>query len=101
MLLPLFIQTFSRSYYELPFSLCSVDRSYLMKSVDFGIAMGAGLGIKAGLGRIILDIRYILGLTDIKDIPKKSKELAESSEESIIEEKNMVLSFMLGYMFEF
>lgn len=75
--------------------------SDMMNTVDFGIAMGAGLGIKAGPGRLILDVRYTLGLTGIQDITDEEEKFAELLGESIEKERNMVLSFMLGYMFEF
>ncbi len=73
----------------------------MLKSVDFGIAMGAGLGFKAGPGRLILDVRYTLGLTSIQDISDEVKEVADALGISIDKERNMALSFMLGYMFEF
>lgn len=75
--------------------------SDMMNTVDFGIAMGAGLGIKAGPGRLILDVRYTLGLTGIQDITDEVEEAADALGASIDKEKNMALSFMLGYMFEF
>lgn len=30
--------------------------------------MGAGLAIPVGLGKVILDARYVLGLTNISDV---------------------------------
>lgn len=36
-------------------------------SVDFGLQMGAGVAIPAGPGKLIVDGRYNLGLTDIAD----------------------------------
>jgi hypothetical protein len=77
------------------------EKEEALKSVDFGIAMGAGLGFKAGIGRIILDVRYTLGLTGLQDIPDEVEEVADALGVSINKEKNMALSFMLGYMFEF
>lgn len=39
-----------------------------MKKLDFGLQMGGGVAIAAGLGKIILDARYVLGLTNISDV---------------------------------
>lgn len=79
-----------------------------LKSVDFGIAMGAGLGIKAGPGRLVLDVRFNLGLLNILKEPKVQEEEDIFSDIISPDElkvdpvsKNMALSFMLGYMFEF
>lgn len=55
----------------------------MMKTVDFGIAMGAGLGIKAGPGRLILDVRFTLGLTGIQDIDDEVEEALEAMGASI------------------
>jgi hypothetical protein len=38
------------------------------KSVDFGLALGAGLDIPAGPVVIVGDVRYTLGLTDVNDV---------------------------------
>ncbi|GEM_PF-1446667 len=79
-----------------------------LKSVDFGIAMGAGLGIKAGPGRLVLDVRFNLGLLNIAEKPKVQEAEDIFSDIFTADEpkvdpvsKNMALSFMLGYMFEF
>lgn len=77
------------------------EMSELLKTVDFGITMGAGLGIKAGPGRLVLDIRFTLGLTDIQDIPDLEKDIMEEMGVSIEKERNMAHSFLFGYMFEF
>ncbi|PWN68550.1 PorT family protein [Chryseobacterium phosphatilyticum] len=37
------------------------------KTVDFGLQMGAGVAIPAGPGKVIVDGRYNLGLTNISD----------------------------------
>ncbi len=65
-----------------------------MSSVDFGIAMGTGLGIKAGPGRIVLDARFTLGLTNVNDVPEEFEDEAPKT-------RNMAISIMAGYMFEF
>ena len=52
------------------------------KSLDFGLQMGAGLAIPAGSGKIIVDGRYNLGLSNIADNSKI---------------KNRGVSFSLGY----
>ena len=37
------------------------------KSVDLGLQMGAGIAIPAGPGKVIVDGRYNLGLSNISD----------------------------------
>lgn len=69
------------------------------KSVDFGIAMGVGLGINAGSGKIIVDARFNLGLINILD-DNYDGEYAEIISD-FGDNKNMALSFFIGYMFEF
>lgn len=69
------------------------DLKEILKVFDFGIAMGLGFGIKAGPGRITIDARYTLGLLSIYDY--------EGESDGLPEDKNMALSFMGGYMFEF
>ncbi|MFV0529812.1 MAG: porin family protein [Flavobacteriales bacterium] len=39
-----------------------------MKKIDFGIQMGAGVAIPAGPGKVIVDGRYNLGLSNISDV---------------------------------
>jgi hypothetical protein len=56
------------------------------KSVDFGIALGAGLAIPVGPVVLVGDVRYTLGLTDINDT-------AALDEVNI---KNRVWSFSVG-----
>lgn len=38
------------------------------KSVDFGLQMGLGAAISAGPGKLIVDGRYNLGLSNISDV---------------------------------
>lgn len=54
--------------------------------LDFGLQMGAGLSIPTGSGRIIIDGRYGLGLTNL-------------AKESPTRAKNRGVSFALGYAF--
>lgn len=38
-----------------------------VKSIDFGVAFGAGVGIPAGNNTVFIEGRYALGLTDVND----------------------------------
>lgn len=60
------------------------------KSVDFGLAMGGGLDIKAGPGRVIIDLRYTLGFIDINDPSEEGYEMM-----------NGALTFLAGYGIDF
>ncbi|MDD8020425.1 MAG: porin family protein [Acidobacteriota bacterium] len=59
-----------------------------VKDTDFGLTFGIGLAKKIGIGKIMLDVRYDLGLTNI------GEEMQEG--ESV---KNKTWLFMLGYYF--
>ena len=59
-----------------------------VKDTEFGLTFGIGLGKKIGHGKIVLDVRYDLGLTNI------AEGMAEG--ESV---KNKTWLFMLGYCF--
>lgn len=63
-----------------------------MTAVDFGIAFGAGLGISAGPGSIIIDARYNLGLLNIG---------TDDNEEIYETAKNGAFSIMAGYAIDF
>ena len=66
--------------------------------VDFGLSMGSGIGIKAGPGRFIVDIRYTLGFLNIREqnnYTLTSEGLLEG------EMKNGSLSLILGYGIDF
>lgn len=39
-----------------------------LKKLDFGVQMGGGVAIPAGTGRLIIDARYTLGLSNISDV---------------------------------
>ncbi|MBA7607097.1 hypothetical protein ES703_14249 [subsurface metagenome] len=56
------------------------------KSIDFGLEFGGGVGYNLGGGKIIIDARYVLGLTSI----------SEYEDEEI---KNTNISIRLGYAF--
>ncbi len=58
-----------------------------IKSTDFGLVFGAGLGFPVGNGELGFDVRYILGLTTVDD----------SAEEADV--KNGVINFNLYYGF--
>ncbi|MFP4416761.1 MAG: porin family protein [Chitinispirillaceae bacterium] len=64
-------------------------------TIDFGIAMGAGVAIDFSPGEIILDVRYTLGLMDVYN----EDEVPEG--EQFFEHKNANLSFMAGYSIGF
>jgi len=66
----------------------SEDFKDSVKDTDFGLAFGVGLGMKVGSGKIVLDVRYDLGLTNI------AEGMAEG--ESV---KSKTWLFMLGYWF--
>ena len=57
-----------------------------INSTDLGIVFGAGLELDISKSSLLLDIRYTLGLTKIRDYEDTS-------------EKNAVISLMIGYMF--
>lgn len=54
------------------------------KSIDFGLQMGAGVAIPAGPGKVIVDGRYNLGLSNISD-------------EKGVDVKNRGFAISLGY----
>lgn len=66
---------------------------------DFGIAMGGGIGIKAGPGNIIIDARYTFGLTKIFKLTDEMKLIGITEE--YIKNRNSALSFEAGYLFNF
>jgi hypothetical protein len=64
-----------------------VDIKDMVKSTDFGIIFGAGLGYEVGTGHLVLDARYNLGMSKIDD----------TEDEANV--KNGVISIMVGYQF--
>jgi hypothetical protein len=61
------------------------DLDEYYKGTDFGVVLGGGLDFLLKKGKIVLDGRYALGLTTISELR--------------FDEKNRVISFMLGYSF--
>ncbi len=66
-----------------------------MKSTDFGLVFGAGVEIGMPHSAITVDGRYTLGLTNTCE-PYTDPETGEEEE---CDEKNGVISFMVGYSF--
>jgi hypothetical protein len=66
----------------------SEDFKDYVKDIDFGLAFGVGLGMKVGSGKIVLDVRYDLGLTNIGEDMQEGQSV-----------KNKTWLFMLGYYF--
>jgi opacity protein-like surface antigen len=70
----------------------SVDIKDLTKSTDLGFVFGGGVVFPVGNGKVTLDGRYTLGLSNIVDLPIDIP-LVD------VDIKNTNLSFMLGYAF--
>jgi opacity protein-like surface antigen len=64
------------------------DVDTFVKSTDFGLLFGGGIGIQAGTGQIILNGWYNLGLTKIDDHPTDQSDA-----------KNSFFGFGVGYAF--
>jgi hypothetical protein len=60
------------------------------KSIDFGGMFGAGVGITAGPGEVVLGARYNLGLITVDDPPAGEEEM---------DVKTRAFSFLAGYSF--
>ncbi|NBC08282.1 MAG: outer membrane beta-barrel protein [Bacteroidetes bacterium] len=60
-----------------------------VKRTDFSFVFGGGLSIKAGPATVFLDIRYLLGLTNIDD----------SGDDDSPKQRNRGLGFGLGVLF--
>lgn len=58
-----------------------------LKSMDFGLAFGAGVGVAMDEGILTIEGRYTLGMTVIDDTPNPE------------DVKNTNISFLLGYTF--
>lgn len=65
------------------------DMKDYTKSIDFGIAFGAGFDFMLGSGCVSFDARYVLGLTSIDD----------PGEGEAADLKNTGIMFMVGYGF--
>jgi len=66
----------------------SADFKDYVKDTDFGLTFGIGLGKKIGSGKLVLDVRYDLGLTNIGEDMQEGQSV-----------KNKSWLFMLGYYF--
>lgn len=62
------------------------------KSIDFGVIIGAGAQIKAGNGKLLLEVRYSIGLADAFD--GLSSEINDT-----FKSKHSMLVFVVGYVF--
>ncbi len=68
-----------------------VDIKDLLKSIDFGVAFGAGVDVAMGeKGKLTFDARYTLGLTNTLDVPEGGADVSV---------KNANISVMVGYAF--
>jgi len=67
--------------------LDEVDVKDDLKTMDFGVVVGAGVDFDMGTGKVTLDGRYTLGLMSIDD--------SEAEQDW----KNGAISVMIGYMF--
>ncbi len=63
----------------------SLDWDEYYKDTDFGVVLGGGMDFLLKKGKVVLDGRYALGLTAISELR--------------LDEKNRVISFVLGYSF--
>ena len=59
-----------------------------VSGVDLGLALGAGVGIVAGPGEVVVDARYTLGLTSV------------DASEWDMDVKNAAISILVGYSFQ-
>lgn len=66
-----------------------------IKSTDFGVALGGGLGLNLGGGMLSFDVRYTLGLSTIV----KSQEDEEDNDDDELDLMNRSLSLSLGFSF--
>jgi hypothetical protein len=75
------------------------------KSVDFGVAFGAGLNMAVGQkGKLTFDLRYTLGLTDIfddvaADEYEDNKIYMTDDNDAGLAFKNSDIRFMVGFFF--
>lgn len=70
-----------------------------MKSMDFGIVAGAGIGYKMEKGVLFAEARYEVGLGTVYDLDDATLEDWEITEQPDV--KNSVISIMVGYGFPF
>lgn len=75
-----------------------MDIKDYLKSIDFGVAFGAGVDFAVGeKGKITFDARYTLGLTNGNDVSAADAAAAGMDVDDSF--KNGVISVMVGYAF--
>ncbi len=82
---------------------------YNKKSMDIGLAFGAGLDMAMGQGKLTFDVRYTLGLTKVLDDVEQDESVPvdevafvgdlDGTTYSAPDVKNANISFFIGYMF--
>ena len=77
--------------FDLDFGSTSSDT---YQGLDFGAAIGAGMYFELGSGRLLIDLRYVLGLANMYDDEFRFKGFVELQGE---EQFNSSLQFSLGY----
>lgn len=68
-----------------------------MKSIEFGLAVGAGVDFGMGKGKVTLDARYDLGLSKITNFTDEQLEGMDMTEQPNV--KTATIAFMVGYSF--
>lgn len=76
----------------------SEDIKDIVNVFEAGIAFGGGLNIGVGPGDLTFDVRYVMGLTDIFDLPDDVGEIPGINS-SLADASNSVISIMVGYGF--
>jgi hypothetical protein len=71
----------------------TADVSDMLRSVDWGLVLGAGVDFAAGSGALGLEARYTWGLTDL------GKEPGPGQTRGSFNPRNGVLSLLVGYAF--
>ena len=56
-----------------------------IRKTDFGMVLGTGVDVRHGFSTFLIDIRYVVSIADIDDLPGEAK--------------NKVVSLMIGYAF--
>jgi hypothetical protein len=73
----------------------SINKS--TETFDIGLAVGSSFVIQAGPDKVVLDIRYTLGFRNTRKLTDEMKNQGMKLDT----ERNMSLSFIIGYMVEF
>jgi hypothetical protein len=76
-----------------------LDVKDYMKGTDFGIIAGAALGYQMESGMLFGEFRYEVGLSTIWDLSDEELAAADLTEQP--DEKNSVISILVGYGFAF